>query len=306
MDRRRFLRRLSGAAAAGFAVPGIASALPAFRYLNPDGDDEPKTFVGVDVFNRLMEQARAEGWAGLPVGDIVGKVAMALRGTPYVGSTLELSDDRELCSVNLKGLDCVTLFENALDFARVLKKGGRTPEDLINEVTFTRYRGGKIGDYTSRLHYTTDWIHDNVDKGVVVDITPELPGAIVFDRVVDFMSTHPGSYRQLKAHPELVPVIARFERTINSRTMHYVPKARIADAEPMLKTGDIVGITTTIKGIDISHTGLCYRDDSGSLRFLHASLTHKEVMLDARLSEYVSSVSKDTGIMVVRPLWRDA
>ena len=40
----------------------------------------------------------------------------------------------------------------------------------------------------------------------------------------------------------------------------------------------------------------------GVLRFLHASLTKKQVTLDAQLSTYMSGNSKQTGIMVVRPV----
>jgi muramoyltetrapeptide carboxypeptidase len=93
------------------------------------------------------------------------------------------------------------------------------------------------------------------------------------------------------------------ERNINARTMYYVPKTKVKAIEPKLQTGDIIGITTTIKGIDCSHTGLCYRDENGLLRFLHASLTKKQVMLDDELSVYLASVAKHTGIIVVRPVF---
>src|SRR2546423_5484627 len=99
----------------------------------------------------------------------------------------------------------------------MLKKGGRTPEAMLAEVTFTRYRGGKLGDFTSRLHYTTDWFVDNEQKQVVKILVPDLPGAEPFTQKVGIMSQHPENYRQLKAHPELVPTIAKLEDNINSR-----------------------------------------------------------------------------------------
>jgi len=308
MNRRGFLHRISRLGLGAIALPMVPGVLPgpdALRYRRNDDPPtmDPRSLAGREVFDRLLAQGGRENWKELPIGLIMGRVAMELRGTPYVGSTLELYDDREVCSVNLLGLDCVTLFENALGFARMIKKGGGSAADLLAEVAFTRYRGGRLTDYTSRLHYTTDWIHDNVLKGVVHDLTQELPGAIRFRKRVDFMSTHPSSYRQLEANPPMVAVIAAIEREINGRAMHYVPKEKIADIEPLLQTGDIVGTTTTIAGIDISHTGLCYRDDKGVLRFLHASLTRKQVTLDDRLSAYVGTVSKHTGVMVVRPMW---
>lgn len=297
MKRRQFL---------AFGLASSALLLPLRRSLRSAPllpDEGPNAFTGKEKFFKLSELARRERWQQQSIPEIMGRVGMELRGTPYVGSTLELYDDREVCSINLMGLDCVTLFENALAFARLLKSGKELlPEKMMEVVTFTRYRGGNITDYTSRLHYTTDWFHDNQVKKVVMDITKGLPGAERFTQVVNFMSTHPNSYRQLKANPALVPVIAEIESQINAREMYYVPKEKVAAAEPELKTGDIVGITTTIKGIDCSHTGLCYRDESGKLRLLHASLTKKEVTLDDELHTYLASVSKHTGIMVVRPL----
>lgn len=296
MKRRAFLQTASAAAMGAFVLPfanTYCAAVPV---------DDPKAFTGIEAFNRLMKIAAERGWKNLPIGERIAAVALELRGTPYTGATLELYDDREICSVNLLGLDCVTLFESALGFARMLKVGGSTPHDLLQQVTFTRYRDGKISDYTSRLHYTTDWFYDNERKGVVRNVTRDLPGAERFGRTVGFMSTHPESYRQLKANPSMVPVIAATEKAINAREMYYVPKEKVAATEPMLATGDIIGITTTINGIDCSHTGLCYRDENGVLRFLHASLTKKEVTLDEELARYLATVSKHTGIMAVRPV----
>jgi hypothetical protein len=294
MNRRDFLRFSAAANLGLFAWP-LVCAYGSHTYV-----DNPEHFSGGDVFNRLLAKARQENWKGLPIGEVMGRIGMELRGTPYVGATLELYDDREVCSVNLLGLDCVTLFESALGFARMVKKGGSTPADLLTHVTSTRYRDGRLTDYTSRLHYTADWFYNNQEKGVVKVITPELPGAERFVKTINFMSTHPDSYRQLKANPKLVPVITEIEDRINARRMHYIPKEKVAAIEPQLQTGDIIGITTTINGIDCSHTGLCYRDGD-RLRFLHASSTKKEVILGEDLSDYLASVSKHTGIMVARP-----
>ena len=121
--------------------------------------------------------------------------------------------------VNLKGLDCVTFFEDTLCMARMIMHGKSSPEDLINELQVTRYRGGKMGDFTSRLHYTTDWFVDNEAKSVIKILTPELPGAKPFTQKVGIMSHRPGNYRQLAAHPELVPKIQQIEDKINSRSL---------------------------------------------------------------------------------------
>ena len=268
----------------------------------PGRDRDPNVFTGLEAFEQLLRLARGRAWSDLPIGERICAIGMALRQTPYVAATLELYEDREVCSVNLRGLDCVTFFESALAFARMLRRGGRTPEALLAEATFTRYRGGQLTDYASRLHYMSDWFFDNEHKRVVRLITRELPGAARFTRRVSFMSTHPETYRQLKANPDLVRKIAGIEARINAREMEYVPKETVADAQPRLMTGDIVGITTTIDGLDCAHAGLCYRDQGGVPRLLHASTTRKAVILDDDLATYLARVSTHTGIMVARPL----
>ena len=297
MTRRSFLLSTAGASAGLLFVPLLYPAAGLIAR-----DKEPAHFSGRETFDRLVKLAEQKNWRQLPIGELVAEIGLELRGIPYEGGTLELSEEKEFCSINLLGLDCVTFFESALAFARMLKKGGKTPEAMMAQVQYTRYRNGRVKDYTSRLHYTTDWFYNNEEKRVVKVVTRQLKGAERFREKINYMSTHPNSYRQLKANPKLLPAVAETERQINRRTMYYVPKEKVAAIEPDLKSGDIIGITTKIAGIDLSHTGLCYRDRQGTLRLLHASVTKKEVTLDEALSVYLAGVSKHTGIMVARPI----
>ncbi len=266
--------------------------------------EQLQRFQGQDVFTRILNKATAGKWNRLPIGELIGKIALELKGTPYVGFTLELSKDAEYCVVNFKGLDCVTFFEDSLCMARMLKRGGSTPADLIAEVRTTRYRGGKMGDFTTRLHYTTDWFVDNEAKGVVKILTPELPGAQPFTQKVGIMSHHPENYRQLAAHPELLQSIRSTEDKINARSLKYLPMAKLAAAEPLLQTGDIVGVTTTEEGIDIAHTGLCIKDEQGIVHFMDASSAQRtmRVVLEPEISQCLNWSPKLTGVMIARPL----
>ncbi len=90
----------------------------------------PGTFRGENKLNRILKEAEAEKWRVLPIGELMGKIAAELEGTPYVSGTLELSADNEICSANLDALDCVTFVETTLALARMIKKGGRTPADF--------------------------------------------------------------------------------------------------------------------------------------------------------------------------------
>lgn len=297
MTRREALRR---GALLGLGLLGASALATGTDWL----DQQLQFFRGRDVFDRIVGKAAAEGWARLPIGELMGKIAMELKGTPYVGFTLEVSRDKEYCVVNLTGLDCVTFFEDCLCMARMLKRGKSTPADLIAEVQITRYRGGRMGDFTTRLHYTTDWFVDNAKKGVVKILTPELPGAEPFTQRVGIMSHHPENYRQLVAHPEFIPEIRRIENEINARSLKYLPMAKLAGAEHLLQTGDIVGVTTTAEGIDIAHTGLCIKDDQGIVHFMDASSARKrmKVTLEPELTKCLNWSSKLTGVMIARPL----
>lgn len=229
------------------------------------------------------------------------QIGLALIGTPYGANTLEMSDTNETCVVKLDSLDCVTFYETSLGFARMLTGGGKTQEALLKEIEFIRYRAGRRDGYLSRLHYTSDWMADNVSKGVVRDLTPQLPGAKEQNKKIDFMSTHPASYRQLKANADLVFHLQKIEAEINGRGFFYVPSDKVAGIESYLADGDIIGIVTSVPGLDCSHTGMIATDKAGVRRFLNASSIAGKVVLGERLSDYVAASKKCIGIIVARP-----
>jgi hypothetical protein len=290
-----------------FVIGGVFSAFTAYATilnLPLPAFAATDSFTGDEIFQRILSHAKSGKWKSLPIGELMGKIAKEFEGTPYVGRTLEHSIDVEQCTVNMTGLDCVTFFETTLDFARMLKKGGDTTAALLNEVRFTRYRAGKQGDYSSRLHYTTDWFVDNQTKGVV-KILGDLPGAEPFEKKVGFMSSHPELYKQLAAHPDLLPKIKQVEEAINARRLNYVPLIKLAEAEPHLKTGDIVAVCTSDRGIDIAHTGLVIRDAEGVPHFMDASSSKSKMKVTlepGRISESLRSSKSWIGAMFARPL----
>ena len=296
ITRREFLRYL-GIGTLGLLGPSSMAA----------NDDWARTqlqyFQGQDVLKRILQKSSAEKWRKLPIGKVIGKVAMELAGTPWMPFTLDVSPDAEYCVVNLKGVDCFTFIENSLCLARMIKRVETSPEDLVNEVQFTLYREGKMGDFTTRLHYISDWFFDNEKKGVLKILTPELPGAETFPQKIDFMTKHPGSYKQLKSHPELTSGIKAAEDRINARSLKYLPMDSLKDAEHLLQTGDLVGVTTTKGGLDIGHCGLCLKDENGVVHFVDASSIRRKMRVTYE-PEMVASLNRPqfTGVMIVRPL----
>jgi hypothetical protein len=251
------------------------------------------------IFTQIIERAKEGKWESLPIGECIGNIGLLMVGTEYVAGTIE-GEGPEICRVDLTGLDCVTFYENVLCTARILKKGKTTYDDLIAELTLTRYRGGKLTDYTSRLHYTSDWIYDNEKKKVVRNITRKIGGE-EYPVEVSFMSKNPGYYPALKEFPEFIKTIATFEKKINKRRHWYIPKRKVKKAQRYIRTGDIIVLATNKEGLDYAHTGLAYRDEKGKVRLLHASSEKKKVLLDTELYKYIQPVKTFIGITVARP-----
>lgn len=262
-----------------------------------------RTFIGESKFDQLVQRGIKEDWRSLPIGKRTARVGLALVGTPYKNFTLEIDDRVEAPSVNMVGMDCWTFFEIALGTARALKwRDQPTSKDLLRLIELDRYRGGKCtGQFDSRLHHLEDWQYDNAKRSLVKDLTPELPGAKRLHREMAYMAKNWKSFRQLRADPKLIPRIAKFEAATSKRGIWYIPKGSVRKIEPMLQDGDVISIVTTWPGTYTSHVGLAVRDKSGTLRFLHASRDKKQVVLDARLSDYLSQFPKHAGIMVARP-----
>jgi len=246
-----------------------------------------------NVFKALKNKQNAT------TADLVVAAGMQFLNTPYVAHTLE-SDQEELI-INLRELDCTTFAENCLAIARSAKRGNPSFKTFTTELQNLRYRNGKIEDYPSRLHYFSDWIYENAKNGYIEDLSKEICNT-PYPLDVDFMSTHPDSYPQLKQNPAWVKEMQEIELNIRQREMYFIPKEKIADLEDQLKTGDIIGITTSVKGLDITHVGILIKVN-GRIHLMHASSKAMKVVISEEpLSDYLKGSKSNTGIMVVRPL----
>jgi N-acetylmuramoyl-L-alanine amidase-like len=265
-------------------------------------------FQGGDQFERLVQQAGANDWKSLPIGERTATVGRAMVGTRYESYTLEIDDEIEAPSVNFNGMDCWTFFEIALGFARMLDapQAQWTPRTLLRQIELDRYRGGQCtGEYLSRLHYLEDWLADNDRRGLVEDLTRDL-GGVRANHAAHEMTYGWRHYRYLKANPSLLAPLGRMEARVSERPLYQIPKSRVAGIESKLKSGDIIGIVSRDRpGLySTSHVGLAYRTNDGVLHFMHASSpsNYGKVVVDSRLSSYLARYRSDSGILVARPL----
>lgn len=236
------------------------------------------------------------------ISDTVLHYARHFLGRPYVGQTLEIHDPEWLV-VNLRELDCTTLIETVLALAMTKQQGRRTFADYCANLAYIRYRGGKRGNYTTRLHYFTWWKRDNQTKNIVREVAGR-PFTSHMTVSNTYMSQHPDKYKMLVAHPDFRPIIARMERENNGPDGFYLPTAaagRGPQALNMIQGGDIIGIVKMSGGIDISHLGFAVWGKDGKLHLLNASSLHKKVVEETMtLQEYLQK-QKRLGIKVLRP-----
>ena len=152
--------------------------------------------------------------------------------------------------------------------------------------------------HDENFFWTGEPVFDNEKKGIVRDVTKEI-GGVIYDKKIDFMSNHRKSYKQLSDDYNYLR-IGEIENSINQREIYFIPKEKISGIYDKLQTGDVIGITSNLKGLDIAHTGFVYMQD-GVAYLLNASLKNKQVEISqVDLQEYVMSNSKQGGIVVAR------
>ncbi|MBW6477912.1 MAG: DUF1460 domain-containing protein [Bacteroidales bacterium] len=252
------------------------------------------------IFSKAIQHLKP-GFIKIPdspeTSSIIISAAQFFINTPYTAHTLEIPGDEQLV-VNLREMDCTTFVEYVIAFT-LLTKENRTDFDRFTQLlACIRYRDGAMDGYPSRLHYFTEWLQNNTDKGILEIVSNELSD-VPYNTDVFFMSSHPGSYRQL-GNPQYISRIKETEKVISGFQMNYIPKNDIIKIEDQIKDGDIIAFTTNIAGLDVSHTGIAIHQN-GRLHLLHASTRTNIVEISpVPLSEYLAPMGRVTGILVGR------
>lgn len=217
--------------------------------------------------------------------------------TPYVEKTLELPGSEKLV-INLMGVDCTTFLETVVTLSRLVDSKNFTFEAFEKNLEELRYREGKNQGYPSRLHYFSDWIFDNEEKGIINDVTEEVGGE-PYPNQPTFMSENPKFYPQL-SDPKNLEEIKITEGIIQNRGYFFIPKTEISKLEKNIQSGDLIAITTSMNNLDIVHTGFAILKN-GRIHLLHASSKNGEVEISEKpLSEYLAGNKSQSGIMVMR------
>lgn len=234
---------------------------------------------------------------GSTYGDLIVEIGRLFLHKPYQAGTLEGFDEEKLI-VNVSAFDCTTFVETVLALARCAGTGKLSNREFRKNLKSIRYRNGKINGYSSRLHYFTDWLSDNVGKKIVTDMSQNLGGKAL-RKQINFLTTHQELYPVLKNKTQLAKM-AIIERNLSSRTFHIVEKNKVSAQKGKINNGDIIAFATRQEGLDVAHIGFAIRQGH-SLRLLHASKKEGAVVISqSTLQAYLKSNKTFTGIIVAR------
>jgi hypothetical protein len=261
------------------------------------------TDPAISSMDKTMIKMKLEKFAkdrSLPMGDLVLKIGLDFLNTPYLAKTLDKTKEEKLV-INLHQLDCTTFAENCLALARTVKSEHPDVNQFCSEIEKIRYRGGKLDGYASRLHYFSEWIMDNEARHNVSSIAAQTGGkAITFN--LNYMSNHPNDYPQLINDPAITAQIKTIEEKVSAHQFYFIPTDKFESIEGSVKDGDIVTLTTSIPGIDVSHVGILLKKE-GRIHLLHASSSIMKVTVSNEpFAQYLTKSKKTTGVMIARPI----
>lgn len=232
-------------------------------------------------------------------------IGKQLLGKPYVPHTLDINPMEQLI-INVREFDCTTYLETVLALSLAWHDLTDKQNHILFEQTYRsyltklRYRDGRIDGYASRLHYFSDWLRNNERKGLVADVTHDLPGSISVAKPVSYMTTATYRYPQLQDAATLKQV-ALTEATLSQQSFSFIPKKNIRLAESQLREGDIVMLMAARPGLDMKHVGLAVRQPNGRIHLLHASSDQGMVVITAYpLSDYLLWHKHLSGLRVAR------
>ena len=209
----------------------------------------------------------------------------------------------ETLRIHLDAFECVSFIESAFAVARCGWSG--EPDELCftAELEASRYRGGVLGNYASRLHYFVDWIGDNESRGRIENLTTSLGGAAVQkDFYLITRRELPKVALEREALAAVTEDLLATEERLSSATHDVLGRESAPEALRVLEDGDLVAFVRERPGLLVNHAGFVYWAN-GTPRLLHASSYHQRVVItESDLSDYLLRRPERKGVIIARPL----
>jgi hypothetical protein len=236
---------------------------------------------------------------GEPFGELVLRAARAQVGKPYVRPPE--TGQAESLLIDLDGFECVSLVDAALAVARCLWMDSADQACFEREMLGLRYRDGRIEDFSSRLHYYSEWLAEQDAHGRIELLSEQLGGQHT-PFTFDYMSQRAQRYPAMQ-DPEIAARIAAVEQRLSAEDRVWLDREAIAPIHDQLQNGDIVAIVGNRPGIFIRHVGIVDIAPDGRPRLLHASsLLERVAVSKGSVSSYVLWNDRRLGAVFARPL----
>jgi hypothetical protein len=256
-------------------------------------DVSPETRTKIESWFRALGAPRG----GETFGGYLARAAYLQHGVPYEKEDPYRLSERETLRVDLERFECVSFIESSIAVARCGWAGESDPSCFEREVLLSRYRGGRLSDYSSRLHYFVDWIYDNESRGRLRNLTESLGGEPVrkdFYHLTGRLLVRP-------EHSELRRRVRDVEESLSGRSHFVLPRERAPRALAGLSDGDLVAFVRERPGLLVHHAGFV-RNVRGHPRLLHASSYHERVVLTPDdVTSYLLRRPERKGVIVARP-----
>lgn len=247
--------------------------------------------------NALLKKGAESGIT--TANDYVVFFAKELLGTPYVAHTLE--GEKEYLTINIDELDCTTFIETLFALTRSALDNNLSWRDYAKNLESIRYRNGEMGDYSTRLHYISDWIANNTYRGNVTEATGSIDGVRYEIKNINYMTANRDKYPQL-SNEEIYNKIKNVEIGYRMHRYPYIKSSWVSDKKTTagLKSGDIIALLTKIDGLDVSHMAIIVKEGN-TFHMLHASSKEKKVVIEK--DEFKETLRRNrqwSGIRVIR------
>jgi hypothetical protein len=245
-----------------------------------------------------MKKKKVNNEEKITFGDLVAGIALCFLDTPYKEATLE-APGREKLIVNFRQFDCFTFVESVLALARWFVGGKKSPREYSRQLKLIRYRRGVIAGYASRLHYFTDWLHDNEKKKIIKNVT-KTPGGRSRRKNINFMTANGVLYPALNDKNNYQKMLT-VEKSLSRRNFTIIDKNKVSARIKTIQTGDIIAFATDAEGLDVAHVGFALWQGK-NLYLLHASSKEGAVVISKKtLAAYLKSNKNHTGVIIARP-----
>lgn len=212
--------------------------------------------------------------------------------TPYMYSLSPVPDSKIL--VDVESVDCVTFVENILSVFYALAHE-KSFDTYINYLMRIRYYNGDFGTINNRIHYFSEALHEMQRTGMGKDALEGI--GYPYHKKINYMTANSAKYSV--DDWERIHLI---EQWMSRVPQNYLQKENIDEYLKIAHSGDVIGFTTTVSGLDVSHCGIAIVKDDG-VYLAHASSKFGKVILHQKLKDYLNERTSLTGILVTRPLF---